>query len=68
VVVLNQIVRPFTAKWHRISVENGFDKPEDCQQFRKELADLQAVLVTYSKALADIAGVEDLTDLDGKHA
>lgn len=64
VVVLNQIVRPFTAKWHRISAEDGFGDPEVCKQFRLELGALQAQLIIYAKALADIAGVEDLTELN----
>lgn len=63
VVVLNQIVRPFTAKWHRISDNNGFSDPKVCVQFRLELDSLQKQLIIYGKALADIAGVEDLTDL-----
>ncbi len=64
IVVLNQQVRPFTAKWHKISVDGGFSKPETCQQFRRELLALQVQLLTYARALADIAGVEDLTQLD----
>jgi hypothetical protein len=63
VVVLNQIVRPFTAKWHRISGADGVSNPETCAQFRQELVSLQQQLVTYAKALADIADVEDLTEL-----
>jgi hypothetical protein len=64
VVVLNQIVRPFTAKWHRISSANGFSDPAVCKQFRQELETLQQQLVIYAKALADIAGVEDMTELN----
>lgn len=64
VIVLNQIVRPFTAKWHRISSDNGFSHPEICLQFRDELKLLQSELVTYARALASIADVEDLTELN----
>lgn len=64
IVVLNQIVRPFTAKWHRISVEDGFSTPDIRAQFRRELTELQRQLVIYAKALADIAEVEDLTELN----
>ena len=64
IIVLNQIIRPFTAKWHRISTEDAFLKPETCKQFRKELEALQHQLITYAKALADIADVEDMTDLN----
>ena len=62
VVVLNQIIRPFTAKWHKKSLEDAFSKPDECQQFRSELAELQRKLRTYTKMLADMAGVEDLTE------
>jgi hypothetical protein len=27
IVVLNQVVRPFTAKWHELSLEDGFADP-----------------------------------------
>lgn len=64
VVVLNQIIRPFTAKWHRISVRGGFSNTQTCQQFRDELAELQGFLRKYTQMLADMAGVDDLTDLE----
>jgi hypothetical protein len=65
VVVLNQKVRPFTAKWHRISITNGFADPEVCAQFRTELRELQKILRTYTSMMAEMAGVEDLTKLEG---
>ncbi len=65
VVVLNQKVRPFTAKWHKLSIEQGFRDPGQCAQFREELQELQEVLRVYTKMLADMAGVEDLTELEG---
>ena len=65
VVILNQIIRPFTAKWHKLSIQKAFDDPKHCKDFRKELDELQVVLRTYSKMLADMAGVEDLTNLEG---
>lgn len=63
VIVLNQIVRPFTSKWHSvISVnETMTDTQKAC--FRQELHVLQVELVTYSKMLADLADVEDLSDI-----
>jgi hypothetical protein len=64
IVVLNQVVRPFTAKWHGLSVKGAFDNPEQCKEFRVELAELQNVLKIYTKMLADMAGVEDLTELE----
>ena len=62
--VLNQVVRPFTAKWHKESLARAFDNPERCLEFRAELAELQEELRNYNRLLARIAGVEDLTDLE----
>ena len=62
--VLNQVVRPFTAKWHKESLAGAFDKPDGREEFRKELESLQEELRNYNRALAEIAGVEDLTDLE----
>ena len=64
VVVLNQVVRPFTAKWHGYSLANAFEDKVQCAQFRTELDDLRNSLKRYSHMLADMAGVEDLTDLE----
>jgi hypothetical protein len=62
--VLNQIIRPFTAKWHKLTLEGAFDDPKQRQTFRLELSPLQAQLRHYTQALADMAGVEDLTSLE----
>lgn len=64
VIVLNQIVRPFTAKWHSKMLADAFECESECKVFRKELMDLQKELRKYSRALADLAEVEDLTDLE----
>jgi hypothetical protein len=64
IVVLNQVVRPFTTKWHRVSGEDGLSAPDVASAFREELRQLQQTLVTYSAMLADMAGVEDLTSLE----
>ncbi len=64
VVVLNQVVRPFTSRWHRVSVQDGFADSDTCRQFRAELAELQIILHKYTRMLADMAGVEDLTQLE----
>lgn len=64
IVVLNQVIRPFTAKWHRKSLAGDFERESDRVVFREELTALQAELRKYSRLLADIAGVEDLTDLE----
>ncbi len=64
IVILNQVVRPFTAKWHRLSLQGAFDNPEKRVEFRKELGNLQLTLIKYARMLADMAGVEDLTVLE----
>jgi hypothetical protein len=64
IVVLNQIVRPFTAKWHKASLADAFNDQARCKEFRHELTLLQQELRKYTKMLADMAGVEDLTELE----
>jgi len=62
--VLNQVIRPFTAKWHRASLKGVFKKPGQCREFRLELEALQEKLRNYNSMLAHIADVEDLTNLE----
>ena len=63
ILILNQKIRPFTAKWHPVSLqENGLKERAD--EFRHELAELQVTITHYARALADMAGVEDLTGLE----
>ena len=64
IVILNQIIRPFTAKWHKQSTQGGFKEPNVCLEFRAELEELRLQLVIYARLLSDIAGVEDLTNLE----
>lgn len=64
IVVLNQVVRPFTAKWHKESLGGAFTDQDRCREFRQELRQLQEQLRQYTKMLADMAGVEDLTKLE----
>ena len=54
------IKRPFTTKWHRLASQGAF------AEFRKELSSLQETLKLYSRMLADMAGVEDLTKLESE--
>lgn len=63
IIVLNQIVRPFTAKWHLKSTSGAFDSPAQCAEFRKELEALQVQLRNYTGLLAELANVEDLTEV-----
>ncbi len=62
--VLNQVVRPFTAKWHQEALSGAFDDAARRSEFRAELSALQEDLRNYNRFLAEIAGVEDLTDLE----
>jgi hypothetical protein len=62
IVVLNQIVRPFTAKWHRKSLEGELKNLEQRKLFREELKGVQRNLKQYTKMMAEMAGVEDLTE------
>lgn len=65
VVILNQRIRPFTAKWHRCSVAGEFSQSAKCNEFREELSEPQCVLVVYTQMLGQMAGVEeDLTLLE----
>ena len=64
IIILNQVIRPFTAKWHKLSLQNAFSNPTSCSEFREELVALQNILRKYAKMLADMAGVEDLTSLE----
>jgi hypothetical protein len=63
VVVLNQKVRPFTARWHPRMLAGELGEV-DRQAFRAELCDLQTDLRNYTRLLADLADVDDLTDLE----
>jgi len=65
VVILNQKVRPFTAKWHPVVVAGDFSAA-DKARFRTELHALQTDLRNYTRLLADLADVEDLTDLEAE--
>jgi hypothetical protein len=63
VVVLNQIVRPFTARWHPRVLAGPLDAAAR-DEFRAELGALQTDLRNYTCLLADLADVDDLTDLE----
>lgn len=63
IVILNQVVRPFTARWHRLSDEGAFQDQDQCKLFREELQALQVKLRNYMGMLAEIAGVEDISDI-----
>ena len=64
IIVLNQVIRPFTAKWHRLSKQGVFDEDAKCVEFRGELAALQDKLRAYTRLLSDLADVEDMTEME----
>lgn len=64
IIVLNQVVRPFTAKWHKKQLEGAFKDEKQCILFREELKELQNRLICYTGLLADMAEVEDLTAIN----
>lgn len=55
---LNQRVRPFTAKWHKASVEGTLNAAGNvtCREFREEFRGLQATIREFAVALSHLAG------------
>lgn len=49
VIVLNQILRPFMAKWHRRDLKGDLAKKETCVEFRSELENIRKHLSSVSK-------------------
>ncbi len=64
IVILNQVIRPFTTKWHSIVETDAFSKKEKRSEFRKELSDLQVIMRNYTRMLSAMSGVEDITDVE----
>ncbi len=64
IIVLNQVIRPFTAKWHIHSLRDDFPLPNERKEFRKELEELQKNLRNYTQMLADMAGVKYIASLE----
>ena len=64
IIVLNQVIRPFTAKWHRLSEQGAFDEETKRAEFREELTQLQDRLMAYTKLLSELADVEDMTEME----
>ena len=63
IIILNQVIRPFTARWHKLSEEGAFEDENQCLLFRSELKDLQVALGNYMGMLAEIAGVEEISSI-----
>jgi hypothetical protein len=64
IIVLNQVIRPFTSKWHHLSEEGAFSDDSMREEFRRDLADLQTKLRAYTKILSDLADVEDMSEME----
>ena len=62
--ILNQVVRPFTTKWHKCLLDDTTWSRDERREFCAELDDIQKDLRKYNRVLAKIACVEDLTDLE----
>ena len=61
--VLNQHIRPFVSKWHRYDLENN-PNANGWGNFWEELNALQLTLKKYTALLADMAGVEDFSNIN----
>lgn len=55
IIVLNEVLRPFTSKWHRKAENGELNDPEVALQFRNELSDLQHDLLAFVTILAEIS-------------
>ena len=62
IIVLNQIIRPFTAKWHKAKIDGSFTEKK--VEFRNDLKVLQPKLLYYACLLSEFAEVEDFTGLE----
>lgn len=63
IVVLNEKIRPFAARWHKLEKDGILATSEGKKQFRDELKNLQLIIRFYASTLSKIAHVEDLTGL-----
>lgn len=61
IIILNQVIRPFTARWHKLAQQGAFENEEQRLIFRNELKKLQGDLQNYMGMLAEIADVEDIS-------
>lgn len=57
--VINGVVRPFTAKWHRRSELGELSREDVCHEFRAELIHLQHRLVPFQTLLGRLAEGDD---------
>jgi len=64
--ILNDQIRPFTAKWHRLSLGSAFDDPKQCNIFRDELKDLQKIIRGYASILAEMSGMDEMHSINNR--
>lgn len=63
--VLNQILRPFTSKWHKIFLDNNNVLSSELKiKFREQLLNLQSDINNVMKVLSEISQVEDLSSYE----
>lgn len=62
IAVLNQFIRPFLSKWHKFS-NNINESNTSWGNFREELELLQSKLRLYTILLAEMAGIEDFSQI-----
>lgn len=62
--VLNQMVRPFTTKWHRLNHLGTFGDEAARGEFREDLRGLLENMHNCNRMLAEMVDVVDLTDLE----
>ena len=67
VYVLNNHVRPFTAKWHKKSVDGRLSGLDDKYEFRQELEKVQKDLREFTTLLGVLAGdLDEIARYEGK--
>lgn len=64
IIILNQIIRPFTTKWHIKENNTLFADKNVCNEFRRDLEELRIKLLHYAGLLSDIAEVENLSEIE----
>jgi hypothetical protein len=57
-IMLNRVIRPFTAKWHKLNNDGVFSEKEKCEEFRDELKILQSQLRHIAFLLSRIAQID----------
>ena len=57
ILILNKVIRPFTAKWHKISLDNGLADQNTQNLFIEELNLMHINIKKYISILSEIAGL-----------